>query len=147
MPHTINLRGRTRSRVAQLGVPGQTAGPVQMATQEGTPVGLEGPIATSRVGTAGELAADRGGRPSHQGGDVAHRALLAAQVGEADPLVFGQVARRVPLLWVGADGNHGRQVHHATHQLDATAVAPARAGAPTDSNHPACPGRRDSLRN
>ncbi|CAN5656503.1 hypothetical protein BH20CHL7_BH20CHL7_12940 [soil metagenome] len=65
---------------------------MQAAAPQGAPVGLERPVPTDGVGAAGELAADGREGPPHQGGDLEHRAPLLAQVGQADALVFGQVA-------------------------------------------------------
>ena len=79
--------------LAQLGIEGQPAWPMEPPTREGALLRLERPIATRRVGAAGELATDGRRRPAHAGGDLAHRASLTTEVGEADALVLGEVAR------------------------------------------------------
>jgi hypothetical protein len=66
---------------------------VQAATAQRPRVRLERPIAAGRIDAAGELAADRGRRAAHERRDLADRAPLLAQVGQAHALVFGQVAR------------------------------------------------------
>ena len=89
-PARLELAGHPR---AQLGIEGEPARPMQSSPRMRTPLRLERPIATARVGAAGELAADGGRRPAHEGGDLAHRASLTAEVGQADALVLGQVPR------------------------------------------------------
>lgn len=77
---------------AQICIAGHAAGALQAATSQRLALGLERPVAAGRVSASGQLAADGRRRPAHQGGDLAHRALLAAQVGQPDTLIFGQVA-------------------------------------------------------
>jgi hypothetical protein len=82
-------RELVRDPVAQRLVAGQAAGPMEAAAPERPPVGLERPVPAGRIDAAAEFPADRRERPAHDRRDLAHRAPLAAQVGEADALVLG----------------------------------------------------------